>query len=394
MSHFEGCDASGERKAAHTKCIPPGCVPPTKSRYFAPQALRPPSIGSDFGVSLTFLSLLLVICGAMCMSWPENHRISSPWPSIRSPQLFAPFSRPNESALVLVCAEPDGAKTSIRYPGETFSLRLTVRLPATFKAEHEEGVVEAEVMTNLVDAANESGAWVVHSMVAEPQPPAVGSRTWRRPDKEEAVAASLVIVFFVMLYPSAIGKYHFKLRARVRNVVGESEVFQYYGGGEDKQYKLRVVATEPESRTWTAGPTAVEIHPNIYVGNFMAACAAPLYGFTAILNVAEELDVPIDKFQAPQPSYKKIGLPDGTINPISLENILAAVRWLETRENGKVLIHCRAGCGRSGSIAIAYKCKKFPLLSYDDVLNLIWKFKSDITPHKNLKQTIESIKWD
>lgn len=295
---------------------------------------------------------------------------------------------------MILGAEPDGQKTAIRYPGETLSFRLTVQVPVSLKTEESgESVIEADVVTNMVDSTNEKGEWVIKPMTAEAQPPVVGSRTWKRPESEE-VAPIVNIVFFVMLYPTTLGKYYFKYRVRARNAANANGEYQWFGGSEEMEYKMRIRPTDPESKTWIAGPTAIEVHPNIYVGNFMAACIAPTYGFTAILNVAEELDVPLEKFPLPNPFYKKIGLVDGTVNPITLEHILACVRWVEMRENGKVLIHCRAGCGRSGSIAIAYKCKKFPLLSYDDVLSIVWKAKSDITPHKNLKQTIESIKWD
>lgn len=124
----------------------------------------------------------------------------------------------------------------------------------------------------------------------------------------------------------------------------------------------------------------------------MAACKAPELGFASILNMAEELDVPIDEFPDPKPAYKKIGLPDGTNNVIPLESLSSAVRWLETREGTKTLVHCRAGVGRSGSIAIAYKCKKLSKLSYDEVLLLMWKLKADISPHKGLKQAVEMLR--
>ena len=250
------------------------------------------------------------------------------------------------------------------------------------------------MLTNALETRNPSGEWMTYKMEAEHVPTPVGSRSWKRPTAEKADPNSQ-IVFFAMLSPTAVGKYYFKMRCRLVSTDGtNSSPYSYVGGSEEKQFKLKVVPVEPESQTWTSGPIAVEVHPNVFVGNFMAACDAQSLGFTAILNVAEELDVPLTRFSTPHPLYKKIGLVDGTINPISPDHILACVRWLEAREGSKTLIHCRAGQGRSGSIAIAFKCKKFPLLSFDEVLQIIWKAKPDITPHKGLKQTIESIRWD
>jgi hypothetical protein len=251
-------------------------------------------------------------------------------------------------------------------------------------------IVAAEVMTNLVDIQNQTGGWVTHKMNAEVQPPSAGSRSWRRPESESPTSQ---IPFFLMLTPTTLGKYQFKVRAILCN----SEVVQsykYLGGNAEQEFKIKILAPDPESQTWTSGPIAAEIHPNIYVGNFMMACNAQKYGFTAILNMADELDVPLDSFTAPIPAYKKIGLVDGTANVISVEQLLAAVRWIESREGSKILIHCRAGLGRSGSIGIAYKFKKSPMLSFDEVTNLVWKAKPDITPHKGLRQTLESIKWE
>lgn len=302
--------------------------------------------------------------------------------------------RLDETLPTLVSAEPDGSKTVIRYPGETLSLRLTVRVPASLGQDSAHPVVEAEVLTNLADDGNEGGEWMSRAMVVEPQPPAVGSRSWKRSDSTELPAA-VSMVFFVVLFPKRIGKFKYKMRVRVKDAPGASDAYQYYGGSSETEYKVRVLPLEPDSKTWTAGPTAIEVHPNIYVGNFMAACIAPKFGFTAILNVAEELDDPVETFQSPTPIYyKKIGLTDGTVNQIPAETILSCVRWIESRDSGKVLIHCRAGLGRSGSIAVAYKSKKLPFLSYDEVLAQIWKAKPDITPHKGLQQTLATIKWD
>lgn len=303
-------------------------------------------------------------------------------------------TRPDETLPVLVSAEPDGTKTVIRYPTETLSIRLTVRVPASLKSDNGRPAVEAEVLTNLVDDNNEGGEWTARSMVVEPTPPAVGSRSWKRPDSDETVA-TVTMVFFVMLFPRKVGKFKYKLRVRATNAPDSVESYQYYGGSSETEYKVRILPLEPDSKTWTAGPVAIEVHPNVFVGNFMAACIAPKFGFTAILNVAEELDDPIETFQSPTPIYyKKIGLVDGTVNPISPEAILSCVRWVELRESGKVLIHCRAGLGRSGSIAVAYKFKKLPMIGYDEVLAQLWKAKPDVTPHKGLQHTLETIKWE
>lgn len=154
----------------------------------------------------------------------------------------------------------------------------------------------------------------------------------------------------------------------------------------------RITVHPPNDKApWTNGPQAVEIAPNVYVGNFIAASHAKELGFTAVLNMAAELDnlYPPDS----NIKYKKIGLPDGSHNPIPLEIVLEAVSWIQDTKasNSKVLIHCRAGIGRSGSIGIAYLYSNNKAWSFKDTLKAIWRFKPDIYPHRDLDKCLDTV---
>lgn len=292
-----------------------------------------------------------------------------------------------EQHATIISAEPDGIKSVVRYPTETLSLRITVKTNPGLPAGDR---LIAEAYTNLVDQANPNGDWVVHEMALEQTHAKIGSTSWRRPDATDNEKPAQN-TYFVMLHPTSLGKFHVKLRIRLSS---NSSSYLYFGGSESSQMKVKIVKPDETHEAWALGPIAVEIHPNVFVGNFLAACNAQQMGFTAVLNVAEELDVPLETFTAPLPAYKKIGLVDGIVNLISVENIKAAVRWLESYDSAKTLMHCRAGRGRSGSIAVAYKSKKMPMVAYEDILTQIWKAKPDITPHKGLEHTLRTIKWD
>jgi len=103
------------------------------------------------------------------------------------------------------------------------------------------------------------------------------------------------------------------------------------------------------------------------------------------LNLTYPETTPID--------YKKIGLPDGAHNPIPPEKILEAVLWVQQKlkEEKRVIVNCRAGIGRSGSVGIAYLYLTHPDWSYDRTLEFAWSRKSNIYPHEHLKETLESL---
>jgi len=144
---------------------------------------------------------------------------------------------------------------------------------------------------------------------------------------------------------------------------------------------------------WTHGPQSTEILPNLYVGNFIASCQAVEFGFNAVLNMAEELDPVFNPVGKEKIIYKKLPVSDGAQNPIRSSIISQAIKWIEEqlKKGHIILVHCRAGIGRSGSIVLAYVYKTHPHLDYSQVLKFIWSKKSNIYPHRELQQTIEKL---
>ncbi|WP_206754715.1 dual specificity protein phosphatase family protein [Anabaena sphaerica] len=143
--------------------------------------------------------------------------------------------------------------------------------------------------------------------------------------------------------------------------------------------------------TWTQGANHVEFLPGVYVGNFIAASQAEKLKLDAVLNLASEFNLAF--LSSSTVTYKKMSLIDGAHNAISDHALLEAINWIEeqVQQRKKVLVNCRAGIGRSGSISIGYCFYKNPPWSYEQTLNYIWSKKADIYPHKHLQESLERL---
>ena len=193
-------------------------------------------------------------------------------------------------------------------------------------------------------------------------------------------------IFQGSFLPTSVGEYRFTYRAGL-----ESEPEQWHwaeGVAEDGYLVVRHPSPDTE---WAQGVSAVEILPGVYVGNLIAASDAESLGFEAVLNLAEELTVTYGSGNGI--ASKKIGLSDGAHNPIPEDRLHEAVEWVGMQVNSgkKVLLHCRAGIGRSGSVGIAYCFRQHPDWSYEETLQHVWSKKSDIYPHKHLQRSVERL---
>lgn len=106
--------------------------------------------------------------------------------------------------------------------------------------------------------------------------------------------------------------------------------------------------------------------------------------------------------------HKVISLAPGAHNRISEAILREAVDFLhkEISQGKKVLVHCRDGNGRSGSVALAYIAAQTQKLNqeksqpkqskgevYNQSLQEIWKWKCDVYPHRGLRSTLETMEW-
>lgn len=241
----------------------------------------------------------------------------------------------------------------------------TVKLSSTYPAQE----LRVQLWTNTLNKFNSEGDW--HPI----------DLAYQKSESNDTY------IFQGSFTPTSEGNYQFTYRVGLNN---DNNHWQWAGKFQENGSLI----VEPSSplMAWTKGSSYVEILPHVYVGNFIAACQAEELGIDAVLNLGSELTLsfPLDS----QIAYTKIGALDGAKHPIPDELLLEAVNWIDEQiQQGKkkILVNCRAGIGRSGSVSVAYCFYKHPLWSYKQTLNYIWSKKPDIYPHKHLQESLERL---
>jgi protein-tyrosine phosphatase len=127
------------------------------------------------------------------------------------------------------------------------------------------------------------------------------------------------------------------------------------------------------------------ITDSLLVGNLNDAQDPPVT-VGGLLFVAEEHKVhPPAWLDFAQIPFKEFGEP----NPILLAK---AVQWLDDRlPKIRILVSCRAGMGRSVSVAIAYLCC-VQGMAYDNALALAKSRRPGATPLPNLREAIDEVR--
>lgn len=122
----------------------------------------------------------------------------------------------------------------------------------------------------------------------------------------------------------------------------------------------------------------------LLVGNLDEA-RRPLPGIGGLLFVAEEYEITPPRGIA----FAKVALKEFTeVDPAVLNR---AVAWLEEQTSSKpLLICCRAGMGRSVSVAVAFLCC-VKGMGYAEALALLKARRPGSTPLPNLEHTIGAV---
>lgn len=162
---------------------------------------------------------------------------------------------------------------------------------------------------------------------------------------------------------------------------------QFYETGNQQ-----LLVMPPREEEWQHQPVFRQVDQNLWVGNARASFEFEQHGFDRVLNVADQFH-----FSFPPETCKNIPLLDWGTNAIPKERIQEAVDWLH-RQVGvgkRVIVNCRAGMGRSGSIAVSYIYATNPQLNYHQAVHRVRhgdsagvSGKVDIYPHVGLKEKL------
>jgi len=230
-------------------------------------------------------------------------------------------------------------------------------------------VLQVQVWTNLPTPINAEGNWYAIDL------------------EFRGIAMGGSAIFQTSLRPTSTGAFDLTYRVRHRQMAGN---VQWMGRAGDN-VRLQIESPAPNAE-WTQRPNPVEIMPRVYVGNFMAASLAASLGFDAVLNMAAELNPTFAADRAI--AYRKLPCQDGAHHPIPQEYLQAAVEWIDQQlADGKrrILVHCRAGIGRSGSVGVAYCFYEHPHWSYTTALDYVLSRKPEVYPHRRLQPTLERL---
>ena len=237
--------------------------------------------------------------------------------------------------------------------------------PIGFRAETGEAGLTVELWTDVVHADSPDGTW--H-----------GIRMSRSTSEG---------LYQTMLRPTGSGDFRFTYRyCQHRRMPPDWE----WAGEPTDDGHLTVAPPDPE-RLWTQGPSFAWVMEGMAVGNVWAAREADRHGFDAVLNLAEEFPDIVPSRTAVE--YRHIPLRDGANHPIPEPKIEAAVTWVnrQLRTEHRVLINCRAGIGRSGSIAVAVVYANNRSWPYRRALDFTRAQKPDIYPHRGLPEALARV---
>ncbi len=241
----------------------------------------------------------------------------------------------------------------------------TIKLKSPYPAQD----LKVQIWTNALNKLNSEGNWHPIDLSCQAQ------------------TIKDIFIFQGSFSPTGPGDYQFTYRVALKQ---QPEQWQWAGNfGENGYFRVEAPSSE---MNWTQGPSYVEVFPRVFVGNFIAASQAAELGIDAVLNLASEFTLTFPTKS--RIAYKHLGLLDGAQNPIPDEVLLEAITWIEKQlgqGKNKVLINCRAGIGRSGSVSLAYCFYKHTKWSYKKTLDHIWRQKADIYPHAHLQESLERL---
>ncbi|KAK7505446.1 hypothetical protein BaRGS_00003191 [Batillaria attramentaria] len=256
---------------------------------------------------------------------------------------------------------------------------MTFKIGVAVEKSIDPSGVVAEAWSNVYHKDNPEGEW--HSI------PLQLIETAEHSGSGESDLIALTFGNAVML--TSDGEYRFTFRVRYEPATGptSSKTADWIWANGYMQDGV-ITVRPPFGDKWSKGPDYNHIMDVVHLGNFMAASIADILGFDAVLNLADTLDLVTTQFKKPV-TYKKIPMNDGAVNAIPEEQIREAVDWLQehSRTHKKILVNCRAGIGRAGSVVVSYVFAQSPEMSYEEAYNYVFS-RRFVYPHKGLRDTL------
>ena len=191
------------------------------------------------------------------------------------------------------------------------------------------------------------------------------------PDREGLVH------LFGTLRPTAAGEW--RVWVHLRDACGEvrtEERSLEVTSANDEPWEMGAFTKQVLSDYWR--PAGGEL----WVGNLASLEQAARFGFDAALNLAEGLDRLVDKRALDGVDYRYLPFADGAHNPLSPTRAIDGITWLlqRLRAGRKTLVNCRAGIGRSGSLAVLAGAAEKPAVGFWEIAARV-KADKDIHVH-------------
>ena len=263
----------------------------------------------------------------------------------------------------IVATEPEIPSFSYMFMLEAMTYKATLLLPAGMDPRE----VEVQAWTSQCSRRDAEGNW--HAQDLELIDSENGLHTYGK---------SIII--------TSAKDFRFTFRFRLR---GEDEWQWSHGWMEDGTAHV-----EPPRMgdRWTQGIDYTHIHGAVHLGNFMASVHAPdpECSFTHVLNVADNLDMVYPKESSVH--YLKIPMHDGAHNPIDINMLHQAISFVmqNDKPGNKLLIHCRAGIGRAGSVTVGFVMARHPSWTFEEAYDFVYE-RRFVYPHAQLKQQLHKL---
>lgn len=128
-----------------------------------------------------------------------------------------------------------------------------------------------------------------------------------------------------------------------------------------------------------------QITDRLFVGNIHDA-RQPTSQVSAVLLVAEEYEI------EPPGGVLYGRIPFTEYGQVPSQTLARAVDWVERHvPDNRIMVCCRAGMGRSVSVAMAYLCC-VEGMAYPDVLKLVMACRPGAMPLPKLEETIQEVR--